>query len=166
MISQSIRISLLFALAQNEVESLSQNAGAIVAVTDRDHVIAVSGGGKKELLQRPISKELEQRMDDRENVIAEALCKQGYELFYYKKENSTLEQDFFVRTKKSLVPVEVKATNGKAKSLSTLIKSDSYPDITTGIKLIQGNIGFENNIHTLPYFCTFLLKRYLSEVDF
>lgn len=101
-----------------------------------------------------------------ENVIAEALCKQGYELFYYKKENSTLEQDFFVRTKKSLVPVEVKATNGKAKSLSTLIKSDSYPDITTGIKLIQGNIGFENNIHTLPYFCTFLLKRYLSEVDF
>nr|MCR5607031.1 ATP-binding protein [Treponema sp.] len=33
-----------------------------------------------------------------ENVIAEALCKQGYGLFYYKKENSTLEQDFFVRT--------------------------------------------------------------------
>ena len=75
-------------------------------------------------------------------------------------------QDFFVRTKKSLVPVEVKVTNGKAKSLSTFIKSDSYPDITTGIKLIQGNIGFENNIHTFPYFCTFLLKRYLSEVDF
>lgn len=59
-------------LAKKYVESLSQNAGAIVAVTDRDHVIAVSGGGKKELLQRPISKELEQRMDDRENVIAEA----------------------------------------------------------------------------------------------
>ena len=101
-----------------------------------------------------------------ENVIAEALCKQGYELFYYKKESSTLEQDFFVRTKKSLVPVEVKSTNGKAKSLSTLIKSDSYPDITTGIKLIHGNIGFENNIHTFPYFCAFLLKRYLADVDF
>ena len=101
-----------------------------------------------------------------ENVIAEALCKQGYELFYYKKENSTLEQDFFVRTKKSLVPVEVKATNGRAKSLSTLIKSDSYPDITTGIKLIHGNIGFENNIHTFPYFCAFLLKRYLADIDF
>ena len=101
-----------------------------------------------------------------ENVIAEALCKQGYELFYYKKENSTLEQDFFVRTKKSLVPVEVKSTNGKAKSLSTLIKSDSYPDIATGIKLIHGNIGFENKIHTFPYFCAFLLKRYLSSVEF
>ena len=101
-----------------------------------------------------------------ENVIAEALCKQGYELFYYKKESSTLEQDFFVRTKKSLVPVEVKSTNGTAKSLSTLIKSDSYPDITTGIKLIHGNIGFENNIHTFPYFCAFLLKRYLKDVEF
>lgn len=101
-----------------------------------------------------------------ENVIAEALCKQGYELFYYKKENSTLEQDFFVRTRKSLVPLEVKSTNGKSKSLSTLIKSDSYPDITTGIKLIHGNIGFENNIHTFPYFCVFLLKRYLADADF
>ena len=101
-----------------------------------------------------------------ENVIAEALCKQGYELFYYKKENSTLEQDFFVRTKKSLIPVEVKSTNSKAKSLSTLIKSDSYPDIATGIKLIHGNIGFENKIHTFPYFCAFLLKRYLSSVEF
>ena len=30
-----------------------------------------------------------------ENVIAEALCKQGYGLFYYKKINSTLEQDFW-----------------------------------------------------------------------
>ena len=101
-----------------------------------------------------------------ENVIAEALSKQGYELFYYKRENSTLEEDFFVRTKKSLVPLEVKATNGRAKSLSTLIKSESYPDITTGIKLVHGNIGFENNIHTFPYFCAFLLKRYLADVEF
>ena len=101
-----------------------------------------------------------------ENVMAEALSKQGYELFYYKRENATLEEDFFVRTQKSLVPVEVKATNGQAKSLKTLISSDKYPDITTGIKFINGNIGFDNNIHTFPYFCAFLLKRYLSEVDF
>ena len=86
-----------------------------------------------------------------ENVMAEALSKQGYELFYYKRENATLEEDFFVRTQKSLVPVEVKATNGQAKSLKTLISSDKYPDITTGIKFISGNIGFENNIYTFPY---------------
>ena len=101
-----------------------------------------------------------------ENIVAEILSKQGYELFYYKKENSTLEQDFFVRTKKSLMPVEVKAKAGTAKSLSTLVKSDAYPDITTGIKLTAGNIGFQNNIYTFPYFCAFLLKRYLSGVVF
>ena len=101
-----------------------------------------------------------------ENAIGECLSKQGYNLYYYKKENSTLEEDFFIRTKKSLVPVEVKATNGNSKSLQTLIKSDSYPDIKEGIKLTNGNIGFENNIHTFPHFCGFLLKRYLSEVDF
>lgn len=101
-----------------------------------------------------------------ENIVAEILSKQGYELFYYKKENSTLEQDFFVRTKKTLVPVEVKAKAGTAKSLSTLVKSDAYPDITTGVKFFAGNVGFQNNIYTFPYFCAFLLKRYLSGVDF
>lgn len=101
-----------------------------------------------------------------ENIAAESLSKQGYNLFYYKREDSTLEEDFFVRTKKSLVPVEIKATNGTAKSLRTLISSDKYPDITTGIKFINGNIGFENGIHTFPYFCEFLLKRYLFKVDF
>ncbi|MBQ9538713.1 MAG: ATP-binding protein [Treponema sp.] len=101
-----------------------------------------------------------------ENVLAEALSKQGYGLFYYKKENSTLEQDFFVRTRKSLVPLEAKATNGRAKSLSTLIKSDAYPDINTGIKFIHGNIGRANGIITFPWFCAFLLRQYLSDADF
>ena len=101
-----------------------------------------------------------------ENIVGEALVKQGYGLFYYKREDSTLEQDFFVRTRKSLVPIEVKAQNNQSKSLSTLIKSDSYEDIRWGIKLCAGNIGFNNNIYTFPYFCTFLLRRYLAEVDY
>ena len=100
-----------------------------------------------------------------ENVVAEALVKSGYGLYYYKKENATLEEDFFVRTRDSLVPVEVKATNGRSKSLRTLIKSENYPDIKFGIKLIKGNIGIENDIHTFPYFCTFLLKRYIKRIS-
>ena len=88
--------------------------------------------------------------------------KQGIPLRYYKKEDSTLEIDFFLRTADHLVPVEVKATNNKAKSLSTLIKSDRYADIAFGIKLAHGNIGFANNVYTFPSFCTFLLKRYLA----
>lgn len=67
-----------------------------------------------------------------ENIVAEALVKQGYDLFYYKRENSTLEEDFFVRSGSCLVPIEVKATNGTAKSMRALISSDKYPDVSWG----------------------------------
>jgi predicted AAA+ superfamily ATPase len=97
-----------------------------------------------------------------ENIVGEALRKCGYDLYYYKREDSTLEQDFFVRTAKSLLPIEVKATRGTAKSLRTLIQSDKYPDIDCGIKLTAGNIGFSDGIYTFPYFCAFLLKEYLK----
>lgn len=100
-----------------------------------------------------------------ENIVGEALVKAGYDLYYYKKDNSTLEQDFFVRNKANLIPVEVKATNGTARSLRTLIASDHYPDIQFGIKFISGNIGLSNNIYTFPYFCAFLLKKYLTKIS-
>ena len=100
-----------------------------------------------------------------ENVVGEALVKAGYDLYYYKKDNSTLEQDFFVRNKENLIPVEVKATNGTARSLRTLIASNHYPDIQFGIKFISGNIGLSNNIYTFPYFCAFLLKKYLTKIS-
>lgn len=98
-----------------------------------------------------------------ENIVAEALVKSGYDLYYYKRDDSTLEEDFFVRTANELIPVEVKSTNGKSKSLRTLIDSEKYADICYGIKLTGSNIGFSENIYTFPYFCTFLLKRYLKE---
>ena len=100
-----------------------------------------------------------------ENVVGEALVKAGYNLYYYKREDSTLEQDFFVRTADSLIPVEVKATNGTAKLMRTLISSDKYSDIHCGIKFTGGNIGYSDNIYTFPYFCAFLLKRYLSDTN-
>ena len=97
-----------------------------------------------------------------ENVVGEALVKAGYQLYYYKREDSTLEQDFFVRTAAALIPVEVKAQRGTAKSLRTLITSDKYEDIHYGIKFTAGNVGFSDDIYTFPYFCAFLLKRYLA----
>lgn len=100
-----------------------------------------------------------------ESIVGEALVKSGCKLYYYKKENSTLEEDFFLRTKTKLIPVEVKAANNKSKSLSTLIESEKYSEISYGIKLCNRNIGFENNIYTFPHFCTFLLKRYLKDKE-
>lgn len=100
-----------------------------------------------------------------ENIVGEALVKSGYGLYYYKKENSTLEEDFFVRTASELIPIEVKATNGRAKSLRSLIDGDRYGDIRYGIKFAAANIGYSDGVYTFPYFCAFLLKRYLREKD-
>jgi len=75
------------------------------------------------------------------------------------------EEDFFVRTKDYLLPVEVKAKRGTAKTLRTLIHSNSYPDIQYGIKFTAGNIGYSDNIYTFPYFCAYLLKDYLKRVN-
>ena len=98
-----------------------------------------------------------------ENVIADMLVKQGYNLYFYKNEKGTLEMDFFIRDKDSLVPVEVKANNNSTISLNTLIESDNYKDIKYGIKLCNKNIGFNGKFYTFPYFLTFLLKRYIKE---
>lgn len=98
-----------------------------------------------------------------ENVVGEALVKSGYRLYYYKRDDSSLEQDFFVRTANALIPIEVKAKNGTAKSMRTLISNEKYSDIHCGIKLTGGNVGYSGGIYTFPYFCAFLLKKYLAE---
>ena len=95
-----------------------------------------------------------------ENIVADALAKQDYPLAYYKRSDSTLEEDFFVRTANCLVPVEVKARGGCAQSLRSLIRSEHYPDVRWGLKLHGGNIGWEDSVLSLPYFTTFLLLSF------
>ena len=97
-----------------------------------------------------------------ESVVGEALYKQGYSLYYYKREDGTLEEDFFIRDENNLIPVEVKARDGRSKSLRSLIDNDRYPDITWGIKLSMNNIGVGNNICTFPYFCAFLISDWMK----
>ena len=46
-------------------DTMSRSTGAVCAVTDRDSVIAAAGGGKRELLGRRISTQLEQIMENR-----------------------------------------------------------------------------------------------------
>lgn len=98
-----------------------------------------------------------------ENVIADMLVKQGYDLYFYKNEKGTFEMDFFIRDKDSLVPVEVKANDNSTLSLNYLIDNNNFKDIKYGIKLCNKNIGFNGKFYTFPYFMTFLLKRYLKE---
>lgn len=98
-----------------------------------------------------------------ENIVGDMLVKEGYDLFFFKNEKGTIEMDFFVRDKNSLVPVEVKANDGSTPSLNRLIETKQFEDIKYGIKLCNKNIGFNGKFYTFPYFLTFLLKRYLRE---
>ena len=99
-----------------------------------------------------------------ENMVGDMLVKQGYKLYYYKRDNPSLEMDFFVRDVDSLVPVEVKSNDGATQSLKKLIENEKYGDIKYGIKLCYKNIGFNGSFYTIPYCLTFLLKRFLKSV--
>ena len=98
-----------------------------------------------------------------ENIVGEMLVKEGYSLYFYKNEKGTIEMDFFIRDKDSLIPIEVKASDNETLSLNKLIESDKYKDIKYGIKLCNKNIGFNDKFYTFPYFLTFMLKRFLKE---
>ncbi len=55
--------------AKQYAEALSQTTGLSVYITDRDQIIAVAGG-RKDMLQKPISKQLEQMILNRESGTA------------------------------------------------------------------------------------------------
>lgn len=59
-------IGELSEFASGYAETLSKTTGHIACITDKDTIIAVSGGSKKEYLEQDISKELEQLMEDKE----------------------------------------------------------------------------------------------------
>ena len=96
-----------------------------------------------------------------ENIVAEAFAKSGLDLYYWRRDDSPLEEEFFVRCEDDLVPVEVKSGNGRSKSLRELIDSARYADVRWGVKFADANIGFARDILTLPWFCAFLLRRML-----
>lgn len=59
-------IGELSEFAAGYAETLSKTTGHIACITDKDTIIAVSGGSKKEFLEQDISQELEQLMEDKE----------------------------------------------------------------------------------------------------
>ena len=59
-------IGELSEFATEYAETLAKTTGHIACITDKDTVIAVSGGSKKEFLEQGISKDIERIMDDKE----------------------------------------------------------------------------------------------------
>ena len=99
-----------------------------------------------------------------ENFAAEALMKQGYELFFYRSEDSRTELDFLIRLKDSIVPIEIKANKGSARSLNAVIEDKKIDEIKYGIKFSNNNIGVANNMLTLPFFTLFMLKSVITNM--
>lgn len=64
-------IGELGAFAREYAESLAQAAGHITCIVDKDQIIAVSGGGKKEFFEKHISPEMENCINKRTSLIAE-----------------------------------------------------------------------------------------------
>lgn len=60
----------LNAFASQYADAMAQSTGLMVCITDRDQVIAAAGGAKRDLLQKPISKQLETVIHDRTTVQA------------------------------------------------------------------------------------------------
>ena len=63
-------IGELSQFASQYAESLAQSTGYLVCVTDCDRVIAAAGSGKKDFEGKPISKQLEDVIENRKNVLA------------------------------------------------------------------------------------------------
>ena len=63
-------IGELTEFATGYAETLAKTTGHIACITDKDTVIAVSGGAKKEFLEQDISDELEKLMDEKEKYMS------------------------------------------------------------------------------------------------
>jgi len=61
-------IGELGAFAKEYAESLAQSAGHITCIVDKDQIIAVSGGAKKEFLEKHISSALEKVINQRSTL--------------------------------------------------------------------------------------------------
>ena len=92
-----------------------------------------------------------------ENIIADAFAKMDRKLYYFHKD-SGLEIDFITKYEGNITLIEVKSTTGKTKSASTILNDKNY-NINHCIKFGEYNIGFTNNILTLPYYLVFLFNE-------
>lgn len=95
-------IGELSEFATGYAETLAKTTGHIACITDKDTIIAVSGGSKKEFLEQDVSQELEKLMEDKE--------------VYTSKENSDIA-----------MPITKNDTNEK-KNKSQIV----YPIISNG----------------------------------
>lgn len=93
-----------------------------------------------------------------ESIVFDSLNKAGIDTFYFAKE-SGLEIDFVICYENESCLIEAKYKNGNTKSSKTVMKHPEHYGKTRLIKIGDYNIGFENNILTIPHYLVFMLGR-------
>lgn len=93
-----------------------------------------------------------------EALVFDALYKNDFDIYYFSKE-SGLEIDFFIEYEGYSTMLEVKSQNGNAKSAKTILKNKEHYGITKLIKICDSNIGYNNDILTIPHYLTFLIRN-------
>lgn len=91
-----------------------------------------------------------------EGLVAEALHKRGGNLYYFSKDTG-LELDFVINYKGESTILEVKSVDGNTKSAKTVMKNVDHYGKTSLIRIKDKNIGYQDNILTIPHYMAFLL---------
>ena len=97
-----------------------------------------------------------------ENAAADAFCKTGRDLYYFRK-GSGLEVDFLIRHAGNCMLVEVKAVNGNAKSAKTILAHPEKYHVGGVFKFGQCNIGRSGQMLTLPLYLLFALDEAFAD---
>ena len=85
-----------------------------------------------------------------EALAAEILAKRGFRnLHFYRNTPGTVEMEFLLEGENGVIPLEIKAGKNKTRSLDTLLQS---PDIRTGYKFADQNVGQSGKKITLPLY--------------
>ncbi len=93
-----------------------------------------------------------------EAAVADSFYKADIPIYYFAK-SSGLEIDFVISYQGYSTLIEVKAKSGATKSSKTVRSHPEHYGQTKLIKFGDYNIGYENNILTLPYYLAFLLGK-------
>ena len=126
-------IGELSEFATGYAETLSKTTGHIACITDKDSVIAVSGGSKKEFLEQSLSSELEKVMENKE--------------VYTSKENNEIslpitQNDSKDRKYNSQVIYPIISDGDVIRSVILLSKEQNIKMGDTELKVVQSAAGF------------------------
>jgi AbrB family transcriptional regulator (stage V sporulation protein T) len=126
-------IGELSEFATGYAETLAKTTGHIACITDKDTVIAVSGGSKKEFLEQDLSGELEQLLEDKE--------------IYTSKDNNEVsipitKNDNRERKYNSQVVYPIISQGDVIGSVILLSKDNNVKMGDTELKIVQSAAGF------------------------